>query len=456
MEAAIKMKKSWHLNRRTFLRGSGVSLALPMLSAMLYNRKLRSQNNSEKKLRYLAIFVPNGMINDGWNFNESLSPLDDMRSQIIRVNDLRNRSAKLDRPCDHMAHTAAYLSSVSPDPRNGVKNSISIDQVMANNFGNKTALPSIQLGPNNHFISGTSLGYSRAFSQSISWGSNQNQKVPILNPAQAFDRIVANVTPSSGQSLASPAQLEEITRRFELKKSILDYVKEDTQSVRSRLGRSDKGKLEEYLASIRDFELKIQNTYETESAGIEQPVGAVCQPGSRPGSNLRYDQHIKAMADVLTLAFQCDATRVATMMFNRSQGNVNNLEFQYLGLNDTHHHYQHYEQPNWKSALKKIDRHNIELFRYLIGNLNEKKDIDGSSLLDNSFVLYGSGMNQGHGYNQLPILVAGKAGGRLKAGNTFSFRDKPLANLHLTALQLMGSSRNSFANSNGTFSEMLT
>ena len=422
------------LSRRAFLRGAGAAMALPFLDAML-PRPARAQAGASAR-RLLCWYVPNGIRMSAWTpattgtgfvLPPILEPLAPVRDEVLVLSNLANRPARDSVPGDHARGTGSFLTCVNVRRTGGadILNGISMDQVIAQAIGSATALPSLQLGTDGGGSTGDcDSGYSCAYARNISWAGPQSPLAKETNPQSAFDRLF-----QGGDASLSAAERE---RRRRQRLSILDAVREDAARLRLRLGPSDRHKLDEYLTGVRELELRIAAT-----------GNGVCE-ASEPEEPADHPARVRAMIDVIVLAFRCDHTRVVTFM----QGNAgSNQTYPQLGVFDGHHQISHHQgDPTKLGWLEAIDRWEIEQFAYLLQQLHAIQE-PGGSLLDSALVFFSSEIEDGdaHRHTNLPVLVAGRGGGASLPGRHVRYAtEQPLANLFLGMFQAYGISRPSF------------
>ena len=438
------------LDRRTILRGSGLALGLPLLEAMtpLARSAFAAPEAGRSPVRMAGIFFPNGAIMPSWSpqgkgkdwqLSETLKPLAPWQSKINVVSGLahENGRANGDGAGDHARGGSTFLTAARPvKTSSNIRLGVSVDQVAATQLVGKTRLPSIELGLVGSRNAGScDSGYSCAYSSNISW-RNETQPMPKETvPRMAFERMF-----STGDS----AQRRE---QNQLRRSILDVVQHDTNRIMKQVGQTDRRKLDEYFTSVREIEQRIERAEQQDLAALpdlEVPHGRV----------EAFREHARLMYDIIVLGFQTDTTRVATLMLDNAGGNRAYTE---AGVNDAHHQLSHHRNEQDKiEKLKKIDYYLAEQFAYFLEKLDAIPDGDGT-LLDQSLVLYGSGLSDGnrHRHGDLPIVLAGSAGGQLETGrHIVTPRERPMANLFLSMLDLMGTPAESIGDSTGRLVEL--
>ncbi len=422
-----------HLSRRAVLRGLGTSIALPFLDSMV-PAFAASRRLIEKTPRRMAfVYIPNGAIMQDWtpektgadyDFKSILQPLEPFRDDLSVLSGLaqRNGYALGDGPGDHARAASTFLTGVHPKKTDGadIHVGISVDQVAALKIGHKTRFASLELGTEPGRLAGNcDSGYSCAYSNSISWRSPTTPNPPEINPRLVFERLFGNIR--TGETPKARA------KRLRQDESILDFVQQDTKNLQRTLGAADRRKLDEYLDGIREIERRI-SADENQSAqlppDLEKPAGIPVE----------FTDHMKIMFDLMTVALQTDMTRVVTFMIGREGSNRTYRE---IGVPDPHHGLTHHRDDQEKiDKIRKINRFHAQQFSYLLEKMRSVSDGD-RTLLDNSMVVYGSSLGDGnrHTHHDLPVLLAGKAGGTVKAGRHLVYPENtPLNNLFLSAL----------------------
>jgi hypothetical protein len=332
---------------------------------------------------------------------------------------------------------SAFLTGRQPRKTAGadIRVGVSVDQLAASHLGKETRFPSLEIGCDRGLNAGNcDSGYSCAYSANLSWKSENMPMAKEVNPRLVFERFFA----SSFKDEASSSK----AKRDRYRLSVLDFVLEDATQLKNRLGANDTRKLEEYLTSIREIEVRVARAEQTtnpEAAKYPRPAGMPAD----------YQEHIRLMADMMVLAFQSDMTRVSTFVF-ANEGS--NRSYRFLEVPEGHHDLSHHGGDKQKQKkIATINRFHLAQFAYLLGKLKSVPEGSGT-LLDNSMILYGSAIGDGnrHNHDELPILLAGKGGGSLKTGRHLKFpKDTPLTNLYLTMLDRVGVHQNAFGDSTG-------
>lgn len=433
------MSKRWQIARRTALKGLGVSLALPQLEIM--SGTARADATAGPPLRFLAVFQPNGVYPKAWDvtgegtqfaLSSILEPLAPVQDDLLVISHLDNLGTK-----GHVQMTGSFLTGVAMDERTHAQ---SLDQMLAQKVGGETVLPSVVLGTEPP-RQGNAGNNPISFANTVSWSSPTTRVNPEINPRVAFDTLF--------RSRTSPeARQQNLDRR-----SVVDLVLEDARAIKNQASTLDQHKIEEYLASVRSVEDRINKTLNPpRKSWIPPSEPELIAPAA--GIPRRRDEHLQLMIDLMILAFQTDTTRVGTLM---TAHGFSRQSFSFLdGVTSDHHGMSHHKNEERAVAeYTTVSRWYIEMFS---GMLQKMKSIDegNGSLLDNTIVMYGSGMKDGNGHvkENLPILLAGSGQGRLETGRHLVCPEHtPLANLHLTLAQKLELSLDNFNEaSTGTIS----
>ncbi|MDA0836214.1 MAG: DUF1552 domain-containing protein [Planctomycetota bacterium] len=433
----------WNISRRTFLRGTGASLSLPLLDAMSPSSVFGGSPAAAPK-RMALFFVPNGVIKDSWMpategsdyaLPYSLEPLRELKEDVLVISGLSQNAADVQVGGGHARATAALFTGVCPD-LDGIKLGISVDQIVANHLDGKTRLHSLQLSTTGTQLNGTcDTGFSCAYSSCISWRDKQS---PLPNdhiPLSVYERLF-------GKKDVKPLKPEELSRQQTFRKSVLDLVRDDARRLQRRLGRNDQQKLDEYLYSVREVERRVQASAlpaDGKHSDIEIPEG-------RPKD---FGEHVRLMGDLIVLAFQSDITRMATFMYGSA---ASNQTYPMLGVFQGHHELSHHgKQEDWVAQLRKVDRFNVSLFAYVIERMKSVREGDGT-LLDNSLLYYGSGLGDGNAHKPLdiPVLIAGRAGNAFGLGRHIKFpRNTSVNKLFLNMFEAMDVPVKEFSDTTG-------
>lgn len=450
------MDQSRLLNRRHFLRGVGVALALPAFDSLLGGRSygatapISTTTPSGAPLRMAFLYVPNGVIVNRWTpqgsgadfqLNETMKPLADFQRDFQVISGLEHQNGKAggDGGGDHARANATILTGMRPKKTAGsdIRLGISVDQVAANEVGKRTRFASLELSCDGVRKSGAcDSGYSCAYQFNIAWRSETQPIAPESNPRLVFERFFGTGTRSTDR----PAQAAAAQIR---KRSLLDFVQEDAKQLQKQLGKNDKNKLDEYLTGIWEVEQRVRRMEEfgpLPSVGVTPPEGAPQD----------YQAHIRLMMDMLVLAFQTDSTRVSTFLLAHDGSN---RSFQQIGVPEGHHDLSHHQEDANKIAkLEKIDLFYSQQFAYLLQRMRDTKEANGKTLLDNSMIVYCGGLSDGnrHSHDKLPVILAGRGGGLLHPGSHLNLpQATPMSNLHLSLLGKMGVNAERFGDSTG-------
>lgn len=434
------MSKHYPLSRRTFLRGTGVALGLPLLEAM-QPQTARAADTTKPPKRAAFLYVPNGIVHDAWKpvsagpdyaLPYSLEPLRPVKQDVLVLTGLSQLPYEKIGGVGHARPTTALLTGTVAD-KEKVRAGKSVDQFIADKHGTDTKLKSLELSITGSSLAGRCDGeYSCVYSSVISWRGETSPMPTVNNPKTVFRRLFGDAS-----SKSSP---RERSRRERLRASVLDATLDDARRLHRTLGKSDQLKLNEYLYSIRELERRVQMSSPL-TAG-EKPNLDI--PNAPPGD---YAEHVRLMGDLMVLAFQADATRVCTFMFGTAAGGQT---YPMLGIRDGHHELSHkIGNPDARAALRKIDRFNVSLFTYIVQRMKDIPEGEGT-LLDNSIVYYGSGLGNGgaHTPYDLPVLLAGRGAGTINTGQHLkSPFNTPLNNLWLLVLNAMDIPMKRFGNS---------
>jgi hypothetical protein len=446
------------ISRRTVLRGLGVSLGLPLLDSMTSATTFGAGpattlpgGEAAAPRRMAFIFVPNGVNlaewtpqTEGFGFELPyiLEPLRNVQNELLVLSGLTHDKGRAngDGPGDHARSASVFLTGAQPRKTAGanIRSGISVDQVGANVIGRQTRFASLELGCERGRGAGNcDSGYSCAYSSNISWASESTPIGKETNPRATFERLFAG---------GSKSEVDEgLARRDALKKSILDYVSEDAKRLQQRLGQTDQRKLDEYLTGVREIEQRLERA---DSGPIEATVDYPI-PAGIPND---YGEHMRLMCDMMVLAFQTDSTRIATCMFANAGSNRN---YRQIGVGDGHHDLSHHQSDAKKLAkIRDINRYHVTQLAYFLERLKSVQDGEGS-LLDNSMIIYGSGLSDGNRHNNenLPVLLAGRGGGTIDTGRHLRHPEEtPLCNLFLSMLDRVGAPVDFVGDSTGRLS----
>jgi hypothetical protein len=431
------------LHRRTVLRGVGTGLALPLLESMRMSTAFAA-TAPKAPVRMAFLFFANGVNVPLWKptgegrdyqLSPTLEPLADFRDDMLILGGLAQHHARAngDGPGDHARNASAFLTGAQPRKTSGadIRVGQSIDQAVAERIGGETRLPSIELGIDRGRNAGNcDSGYSCAYSSNISWRTASTPCSKEVNPRAAFERL-----------FGSPQSAADMERRNRNRRSILDFVSDDTKRIQPLLSGADRQKLDEYFSSLRDVEQRV--------ARAQQGPVDVPEMNLPEGVPAELVEHMNLMFDILTLAFQTDTTRVATLMLADAGSN---RTYPDIEVRDGHHELSHHQKNKEKlEKIARIDKYLAERFAHFLGKLKSTKEGE-SNLLDNSMILYGSAICDGdrHNHDDLPIILAGRGGGTINTGRYVVHPDNtPLNNLFLSMSERMGVNLDSLGDSKG-------
>jgi len=440
------------LSRRTFLKGTGAALALPWLEAMA-SQRLAAASINKHPIRLAALFMPNGVREDQWTpvgegseftLSPTLKPLEDHKNDILVPTNLWNQGS--DYGDGHYVKTSGFLTCTTINKSLGHdlnSNGISMDQIAARSVAKKTPLPSLELAINPVTIGiDTNVGYTRVYGSHIAWSKPTRPLAREINPRLVFERLFRINNPSSTHTLSDSL--------------LLDRVLADAKQLRRRVGISDKARIDDYLESVRALELRIEQTSQS-SAQSWHPRGEI-NPESKPESHPdEHPERVRLMLDMIALAFQTDSTRVCTFMFGNA---VSNTNFSFLeGVKGGHHSLSHHERKEENlTQYQRIGQWHVEQYAYLLNKLKSFKEGE-STVLDNSMILFGTGLRDGnrHSPHNLPLVLGGGAGGRIKTGQHLVYgKDTPLSNFYCSILDAFGAPVERFADSTGKLRGILS
>ena len=434
------------LPRRTFLKGVGATLALPLLDAMVPAATALAATPAAPVRRLGFVFMPMGCDLPRWTppgtgkldkLSFILDSLEPVKQHVCILSNMELQNAY---PGTHATSNAAFLSAArakhteSSDYYLGT----TVDQIAAKQLGRETQLPSLEMAMDMlQTVGQCDNGYACVYQNNLSWSS---PTTPL--PAEAHPRLVFEQLFGEG---GSKAERRSALRR---RASLLDFVKDDISRLGRELGPSDRAKVDQYLEAVRDVERRIQKA---EQGVADNPLPDLDRPTGVPAS---YADHARLMFDLQVLAMQGDVTRVITFQLARE---TSNRTYPEIGVPDPHHPLSHHGNDPAKIArMAKINQFHVSLFAEFVAKLKATREGNGT-LLDNSLYLYGSGMGNPnvHDHINLPIIVAGGAAGGMKGGRHIRFeRVTPLANLHLTLLDKVGVRLDKFADSSGKVDEL--
>jgi hypothetical protein len=436
------------LPRRTFLRGMGTILALPLLDAMVPAASAVAQTAARPVRRLGFVYIPMGANWTQWvptaegriaELSPSLQSLMPFIDQVNVISNLELRNAYTTG--NHASANCAFLSCAQAKRTEGTdyELGITVDQIAANAIGRDTPIPSLELGTDLIAqVGNCDNGFACAYQNNLSWSSPTTPLPTEADPRVVFERLFGDGGPPE-------------RRRADLQRngSILDWMIADMARLRRDLGTVDRTRVAQYVDSVREVERRIQRAEQASADGITVDLD---RPATVPAV---WEDHVKLMFDLQVLALQTDMTRVITFQLARE---TSTRTYPHIGVPEPHHPVSHHtNDPEKLAKLAKINAHHVSLFAYLVQRLKETADGDGT-LLDHSMYLLGSGMGNPdvHDHSNLPIVVAGGGAGRLRGGRHIKYAQQtPLANLHLTLLDKVGVQLDKFVDSTGKVAEIL-
>lgn len=442
------------LSRRTVLRGMGVAMALPWLEAMAGAGRTASAAVSTASLRVAPaapmrmafVFAPNGVNFPAWSptgigrdfaLSPTLEPLAAVRDHVNILTGLTLDKARAngDGPGDHARSSASFLTGAQARKTagNDIHIGVSVDQFAAQQVGHRTRLPSLEIGCEDGQPAGScDSGYSCAYSSNIAWHDEDTPVPKTIDPAAVFERLFGNAEDDARRA-------EQLRRRA----SVLDFVLDDSHRLERRLGAADRRKLDEFQTSVREIERRVRRAQSETEAPVRPDTPA---PAGIPRS---FAAHIDLMYDMMLLAFRTDTTRISTFALATEGTNRTLPE---IGVTEGHHHLSHHQgNEHMVEQIRKIDRFYVDRFAAFVARMAATPEGEGS-LLDNCMLLYGCGIGDGnrHNHDNLPILMAGRAGGSVGTGRIVaSPSETPLCNLYVSMLEKMGCDIASFGDSTG-------
>ena len=442
------------MNRRRFLKGLGVCMALPALESIL-PRPLASMASGAASnagpsagaavtatgapLRTAILYFPNGAIPANWwpsgagetfALNKTMEPLESLKYKIQVLGGLDDVSANPgpDGGGDHARANSTFLSGVRIKKTSGkdFHSGTSFDQVVAQKVGHLTPYSSLEISCDTVRNAGAcDTGYSCIYEHNLAWSSPTTPLTPEVNPRLLFERLFGAGSPKE--------RTQNLVMRQQQQRSVLDFVAEDTKSLERQLSGGDSQKLDQFLTNVREIEQRlerVEKSYAHHTAG-DAPTPAPAIPAS-------FTEYVRLNLDMLLLAFQTDNTRVATFMIS---GDGNNRDFTEIGVPEGHHFCTHHRnQADLIAKTCVIDHWYVQQLAYFLDKMDQTRDVDGNSLLHNSMIIYGSGHADGnrHTHVNLPIILAGAGGGALTPGRYVQNKPTPVTNLYLSLMDRMG------------------
>jgi hypothetical protein len=439
--------KSWHepathhLTRRAVLRGLGVTVALPWLESLpVWGDEPVKGRSSAAPVRLAVLFAGNGFHGKEWwakgsgsgmELGKVLQPLEPFKEKLLFLRGLYN--AEAGKGGIHSAQTGNLLTGAALEGGGGIRSGVSMDQLLAQKIGRQTKVPSLVLGCEPS-ISALHKGYSMIYSSHISWSSPTTATPLELYPSLAFDRLFRDDV-SKGDA------------------SVLDLVREEARSLSQRVSYTDRGKLDEYLSSVREVEQRIQQAgQQGRLQGWRPTLDRPNLPRPADGIPQDIDQHMRLMCDLLVLAFQTDTTRLSTLKLNNDHSSQ---RFPHLGVDYMIHHLlSHNDTADWL----KVNQFFTQQVAYIAGKLDRIQEGERTAL-DNTMILYLSSMLHGgtHNCSQLPVVLVGRAGGQIQTGRVLDYLGKPnrkMCSLYLAMMDKMGLCLDRFGDSKERLAEV--
>jgi hypothetical protein len=446
-------QRQFEFSRRQFLQGVGACMALPFLESAL-SPALRAASAapavgglgvtpSGAPMRMAFVTFPNGAHQGAWwpaagegadfTLGATMQPLASLQKsiQVIGGLDHKNAAPGNDGAGDHARANATFLTGMRARKTDStdIEVGISIDQAVAQKIGHLTRFSSLELTCDDVRKAGRcDSGYSCAYLYNISWASPSTPMTPEPNPRLVFERLFGAGAPGERQKNFEQTQASQ--------RSLLDVVMDDAKSLQRRLGRRDQDKLEEYLTGVREIEQRIERSQQFGKLPTVEADAPKDMP--RESNPMIYGERMNLMFDLMALAFETDSTRVATLVL---AGDGTNATFPQIGIPEGHHYCTHHRnQKELMDKVARIDLYYMEHFARFLKRLDEKKDVDGRSILQNSMIVYGCGNSDGnrHTHDNLPVVLAGGGGGTLQTGRFSKLGGQPMSNLFLSMADRMG------------------
>jgi hypothetical protein len=399
-----------------------------------------------------VLYMPNGVNTDAWSpqgagrdftLSPTLAPLQDLKDQVVVMSNLWNANSK--GGDGHYVKEAAILTckTIKKTPGADLANGISMDQVAAQRVADQTPLPSLELGVTPVAIGVDAVvGYTRVYGSHIAWSSPTTPLAREINPRSVYERLFRASSGPQGNS----AKMDTL---------LLDRVLGDAKRLRAQVGSEDRLRLDEYLTVVRSLEERVQRSGSVARTAWKPRVSL--DPKAAPTDHPNdHSEHVRLMLDMIAVAFQSDTTRVCTFMFGNA---VSNVSFRFLeGVSAGHHDVSHHQKDADKlRQYQLINRWHVDQYAYLLRKLKGMKE-GASTVLDNSMVLFASALSDGNSHNmhKLPLVLAGRAGGRLDAGQHLVYsEDTPASNLYMSMLDAFGAPVERFADSTGLLPGLL-
>ncbi|WP_149498812.1 DUF1552 domain-containing protein [Roseiconus lacunae] len=442
------------LSRRGFLRSGGLSVAIPAMASLpkrasaseqALGAEPRAVTETGAPLRMAFMSIPNGVQQEHWfpkngfELNETMMALEDLKAdfQVISNLDHINATPGPDGAGDHARANATFLTGLRARKTAGsdIRCGISVDQVAAQNVGSVTRIPSLELTSDLIRNSGScDSGYACAYQYNLAWSSESTPVTPEANPRLVFERLFGAGSKSE--------RAKNYQTRLATKKSVLDFVLEEGRDIQRQLATADNRKFDEYFSVVRDMERRIEMAEHFK----DPPKTDRDTPAGIPKD---FGDYMTLMYDMLHLAFQTDSTRVATLLLAYDGSN---RTFPQLGIPEGHHWLTHSQRDEaLAKKVAKIDQFYVEHFARFLNKMRQTEDVDGNSLLHNSMIIYGGAIADGnrHTHENLPVILAGNAGGKITTGRFYEPKKQPMSNLFVSMLNLIGVPTTQFGDSDG-------
>jgi hypothetical protein len=432
------------ISRRTLLRGTGVALGLPWLEAM--TPRGRAAVTPAAPVRMAVLYMPNGVHPEMWTpegegtefkLSPTLEPLADLKSEIVVPTNLWNQASRGGE--GHYVKVSGFLTCTTITKTQGVDlncNGVSMDQLAAKAAGSRTPLPSLELGiaPVSTGVD-INVGYTRVYGAHVAWSSPTTPLAREINPRFVFERLFRATTPQTGGGKRD--------------KQMLDLVLDDAKQLRQEVGTADRHRIDEYLSVVRSLEDRLERAASPERS-TWKPRAKVNPAAIPDGIPKEHAEHVRLMFDMIAMAFETDTTRICTFMFGNE---VANTSFAFLdGVKGGHHDTSHHGKNAEKLVQYQIiNKWHVEQYAYLLRKLKNMREGE-KSVLDNSMILFGSGIRDGdqHNPHNVPVILGGRGGGRIATGQHLVYeKDSPLANLWVSMLDAFGTPVERFADSTG-------
>ncbi len=433
-----------YVPRRTFLKGAGVALALPLLDAMIPAHTALAKTAAAARMRLGFVYFPHGAIMEKWTpaaegtdyeLSPILEPLKDFRSQLTIVSGLGNRPAQ--SAAVHAIVPGTWLSCVHPRETHEAYGGVTADQLAAAHIGQDTPLPSLEVATEAPGGGGAcDRAYGCSYSGTIAFRTPTTPLPMEYNPRNLFQRLFGRGN--------SPEERKLLSQQYS---SILDMVSTEAEDLKRTLGAADRAVIGDYMESIREIERRVQKTEKQDLSRLKLPEVPVGIPD-------QFNEQLNLMFDIMALAYQADLTRIQTFMI---AAEVSNMTYNHIGVPDAFHPLSHHQNdPAKKEKLVKIQRYHTEQFAKFLKKLAAMPDGEGS-VLDHSILLYGSNMSNSDAHNQFPLPTAlvGGGCGTMKSGRHVRYPDHtPLANVLLTMLNKSGVPEKSIGDSTAVLTEI--